>query len=437
MTNHITFARFCSAVRRKGALALCLVLCTLGLRLSASAQEPQITTFDAPRAGTIANDYNGTFSTGINLLGTVAGVVEIGGTQTTINIPNNFASRQRGYPIGPAVPRRIKPAAGTAPPALDTKEVVLHNFASPPHGAYPATGVVRDSAGNLYGTTNGAYSDVGGGGTDNAGVVFKVDTSGHETVLYSFTGGADGSSPNGLIRDLKGNLYGTTNGGGASGAGVVFKVDRSGRETVLYTFTGGADGGFPLAGVLRDSKGNLYGTTNGGGASGAGVVFKLDTSSHEKVLYSFTGGADGSTPNGVIRDPAGNLYGTTTYGGDASGTAGAGVVFKIDTSGHETVLYTFTGGTDGANSLAGVIRDRAGNLYGTTPNGGNASGALGSGVVFKVDTSGHETVLYTFTGGADGAYPQVGVIRDRAGNLYGTTPFGGQTDAGVVFEIKP
>ena len=106
--------------------------------------------------------------------------------------------------------------------------------------------MVRDSAGNLYGTTNGAYSDVGGGGTNNAGVVFKVDTSGHETVLYSFTGGADGSSPNGVILDSAGNLYGTTTYGGASGAGVVFKVDTSGHETVLYSFTGGADGGNPL-----------------------------------------------------------------------------------------------------------------------------------------------------------------------------------------------
>ena len=426
ITNHITFAQFCSAVRRKGALALCLVLCTLGPGLSTSAQEPQITTFDAPGAGTIANDYNGTFSTGINLLGTVARVAEISGTQTTTNIPNNFDSRQRGYRIGPAVPRQIKPAAGTAAPALNTKEVVLHNFASPPHGAYPAAGVVRDSAGNLYGTTNGAYSDVPGGGAHNAGVVFKVDTFGNETVLYSFTGGADGSSPNTVIRDSKGNLYGTTNYGGASGVGVVFKVDTSGHETVLYTFTGGNDGGNPNS-VTRDSKGNLYGTTNYGGASGVGVVFKVDTSGHETVLYTFTGGNDGAYPNpNVTLDSVGNFYGTTNNGG----TAGVGVVFKVDTSGHETVLYTFTGGNDGGNPN-GVMRDSAGNLYGTTSNGG----ASGAGVVFKVDTSGHETVLYTFTGGADGGYSDAGVIRDSAGNFYGTTNNGGTAGLGVVFKV--
>src|ERR1019366_8667065 len=130
------------------------------------------------------------------------------------------------YPIGPAVPRQRKPAAGTAAPVPNAKEVVLHNFASPPYGAYPSWGVIRDSAGNLYGTTDGAYSDVGGGGTNNAGVVFKVDTSGNETVLYSFSGGADGGSPNGVIRDSFGTLYGTTTYGGASGADVVFKVDK-------------------------------------------------------------------------------------------------------------------------------------------------------------------------------------------------------------------
>ena len=129
MTNHITFAQFCSAVRRNDVLALCLVLCTLGLGLSANAQEPQITTFDAPGAGTIANDYNGTFSTGINLLGTVARVAEMSGAQTTTNnIPKNFASRQRGYRIGPSVPRQIKPAAGTAAPALNTKECRATQF---------------------------------------------------------------------------------------------------------------------------------------------------------------------------------------------------------------------------------------------------------------------------------------------------------------------
>ena len=186
---------------------------------------------------------------------------------------------------------------------------MLHNFASPPKGASPYAGVIRDSAGNLYGTTFG-------GGTAGRGVVYKLDTAGHETVLYSFTGGADGGDPYaGVIRDSAGDLYGTTFGGGAAGAGVVYKLDPADHETVLYSFTGGADGGNPYAGVIPDSAGDLYGTTFGGGAAGAGVVYKLDPADHETVLYSFTGGADGGNPYaGVIPDSAGNLYGTT-YGG--------------------------------------------------------------------------------------------------------------------------
>ena len=158
-------------------------------------------------------------------------------------------------------------------------------------------------------------------------MVFEVDIFGNETVLYSFTGGADGSAPNGVIRDSAGNLYGTTYQGGASNAGVVFKIDTSGNETPLYGFTGEADGGYPaFAGVILDSEGNLYGTTAGGGTSGAGVVYKVDMSGNETVLYSFTGGADGNEPvTGVILGPEGKLYGTTAFGGQTN----AGVVFEI------------------------------------------------------------------------------------------------------------
>jgi uncharacterized repeat protein (TIGR03803 family) len=285
--------------------------------------------------------------------------------------------------------------------------------------------VIRDSAGNLYGTTQN-------GGVSNKGVVYKVDTTGRQTVLYSFTGGADGSGPQaGVIGDSAGNLYGTTSLGGTANVGVVYKLDTTGHETVLYSFTGGADGGEPAAGVILDSAGNLYGTTVFSGTAGTGVVYKLDSTGHETVLFTFTGtlsGGDGNVPwAGVIRDSAGNLYGTTLL----SGTAGQGVVYKLDTTGHETVLYSFTGGADGGNPSAGVIRDSAGNLYGTTQRGGTAN----AGVVYKVDSTGHETVLYTFTGGADGGDPWSGVIRGSAGNLYGTTRFGGTAGAGVVYKL--
>src|ERR1017187_5886787 len=315
-------------------------------------------------------------------------------------------------------------AMGIAPAQAQTpSETVLHAFGSVPKGAYPYAGLIRDSAGSLYGTT---YQ----GGQANAGAGDGVDAAGQEKVLYSFTGLADGGNPyGGVVPDSAGNLYGTTSAGGTSGYGVVFKLDKAGQETVLYAFTGGADGGYSYAGVIRDSAGNLYGTTSSGGTAGYGVVFEVNTCGQETVLYSFTGGADGGySYAGVIRGSAGNLYGTTSAGG----TSGYGVVFKLDRAGQETVLYAFTGGADGGYSYAGVIPDSAGNLYGTT----SAGGTSGYGVVFKLDKAGQETVLYAFTGGADGGYSYAGVIRDSAGNLYGTTSSGGTAGQGVVFKLS-
>jgi uncharacterized repeat protein (TIGR03803 family) len=315
--------------------------------------------------------------------------------------------------------------------AQTATEVVLHNFAGPPAtGANPIAGVVMDGAGNLYGTTPG-------GGAGNAGVVFKVDPSGNETVLHSFTGGADGGQPEaGVLLDAAGNLYGTTSaGGGTKGAGVVFKVDPTGHETVLYSFTGGADGSNPWAGVVSDASGNLYGTTRYGGTMGAGTVFKLDTTGHETVLYSFKGGTDGYGPmSGLALDAAGNLYGTNAT---VNGCTCSGIVYEVSPAGEFTVLYSFTGGADGGDPDAGVIRDSAGNLYGTASYGGQVGNSVGSGVVYKLDASGHETVLYNFTDGADGTGPYGGVILDSAGNLYGTAGGGASSLGGVIFKLDP
>jgi uncharacterized repeat protein (TIGR03803 family) len=235
--------------------------------------------------------------------------------------------------------------------------------------------------------------------------------TGNETVLYSFKSGTDGSFPAtaGVILDSAGNIYGTTLEGGISGCsnsltcGVVFKLDPSGNETVLYTFTGGADGGQPWAGVTQDSEGNLYGTTAAGGASGYGVVFKVDTTGHETVLHSFTGGADGGAPYaGVILDSGGNLYGTTTSGGSSN----EGVVFRLDPSGNETVLYAFTGKGDGGTPIAGLVLDSEYNLYGTTYWDGAASVW---GVVYKISGANFTPQAITF-----GALPN---------QPYGTPPF--------------
>ncbi len=320
---------------------------------------------------------------------------------------------------------------------LDTadQETALYSFTGGADGGFPFAGVIRDSAGNLYGTT---YF----GGASQWGVVFKLSAAGQETVLYSFTGRADGGSPEaGVIRDPAGDLYGTTYiggpGGGNSSYGVVFKLNIAGQYSALYTFPPPADGAFPYAGVIRDSGGNLYGTTSLGGVANAGVVYEVHPTGRQRVLYTFTGGADGSNPQGgVVRDRDGNLYGTTPYGG-----SGAGVVYEVNKAGEETVLYTFTGGADGRIPYAGVIRDKAGNLYGTTTYGGTS----GKGVVFKLAPPAGpggawtETVLYAFTGGADGGNPYgSGVVLDRAGNLYGTTTFGpGTYGPGVVYKLSP
>jgi uncharacterized repeat protein (TIGR03803 family) len=302
------------------------------------------------------------------------------------------------------------------------QERVLYSFTGGADGGRPYAGLILDPGGNLYGTTCS-------GGASNAGVVYRVDPTGQETVLYSFTGGADGACPwADVILDASGNLYGTALSGGAANYGVVYMVDAGGHETVLHSFMG-ADGGCPCAGVILDAAGNLYGTTSSGW--GPGVVYKLNPTRQFTVLHSFTAGTDGGYPNGLILDAAGNLYGTTSRGGYP--VASAGVVYKLDPTGHETVLHNFTGGAGGRYPYAGVVQDSAGNLYGTTYEGGKG----GVGVVFKLDPTGHETVLHSFTGGADGRYPYAGVIQDSAGNLYGTAVSGGSRGTGVVFVIRP
>jgi uncharacterized repeat protein (TIGR03803 family) len=260
------------------------------------------------------------------------------------------------------------------------------------------------------------------------------------TTLYNFKGTPDGWAPiAGVARDAKGNLYGTTDDGGANGVGCVFKLAPDGTESLLYGFTPtGLDGHNPYAGLVRDKKGNLYGATLYGQYNiSYGTIFKADSKGNYSVLYSFTGGADGADPYGenLILDPAGNLYGT----GYSGGTAELGVVFEITASGTEKVLHSFTGGTEGERPFAGVIRDKAGNLYGTTVDGGTGSCTSpygnGCGTVYKLAPDGTLTTLWSFTGGNDGSYPHGALLLDKKGNLYGTTTSGGPANVGTVFEI--
>jgi uncharacterized repeat protein (TIGR03803 family) len=292
--------------------------------------------------------------------------------------------------------------------------------------------VIRDKTGDLYGTTtDGDGSGCGGTG---CGTVFKIASDGTETVLHAFTGGKDGAVPfASLIMDKKGNLYGTTviGGGGTAcseGCGTVFKLSHTGTETVLYSFTGGSDGGYPFAGLIVDAAGNHYGTTEGGGTYGSGTVFKLAPDGTETVLHAFNR-KNGREPfAGLINDAAGNLYGTTHKGG----ANGYGTVFKFAPDGTYKVLHAFAGGSDGAHPRAALTQDTAGNLYGTTNSGGSRK----KGTIFRLAPDGTETVLYSFTGRSASNYPAASLIKDAAGNLYGTTPNGGANGYGTVFKLK-
>jgi len=370
------------------------------------------------------------------------------------------------FSISPAIFQ--PPSRATAAP----QELTIYNFNSDGSDGYlPQAGVILDDAGDVYGTT--IY---GGTGTcmdePACGTVYELSASGHdvtEKVLYSFQGGADGSFPfASLVRDSSGNLYGTTSAGGTGsctgGCGTVFELSPSPgswQETIIHTFSGGDDGATPWAPLIFDSAGNLYGTTSAGGTVGNGTVFELSLSHgvwQETVLYAFSGGAgEGIGPQApVVFDSAGNLFGTTTYGGNSDGACAnfgsCGTVFELtptDGAWNETILYEFTATNgDGSNPYAAVIVDSSGNLYGTTLQGGEvpciSDYFFGCGTAFELSPSNGswaETVIHDFTGtDSDGATPWAPLVLDSSGNLYGTTELGGSDvcgnyGCGTVFEF--
>jgi uncharacterized repeat protein (TIGR03803 family) len=258
-------------------------------------------------------------------------------------------------------------------------ETILHSFAGTPDGEDPRSVLLRDAAGNLYGTTQ--YGGTNGG----FGTIFQLDPAGKLTLLHSFAGTPDGEDPySGVLRDKAGNLYGTTQYGGTNGGfGTVYKLTAKGKLTLLHSFAGTPDGVNPFAGLLMDAAGNLYGTTYYGGTNGGfGTVYKLTAKGKLTLLHSFAGMPDGQNPYArLIRDSAGNLYGTTFYGG----TSGYGSVFELTAAGKLTILHSFSGSADGGHPIAGLILDKAGNLYGTTSDGGDLKcGFSGCGTVFKI-----------------------------------------------------
>jgi uncharacterized repeat protein (TIGR03803 family) len=301
-----------------------------------------------------------------------------------------------------------------------TQETVLYGFGGGTDGANP-TSELTDVNGVLYGTT---YS----GGTDNDGTVFKITTAGAESVLYTFAGGSDGAHPFAGLTNVNGVLYGTTRQGGANNGGTVFKITTSGAETVLHTFGAGSDGSAPLGG-LTSINGVLYGTTSSGGGNGfAGTVFEISTSGTITILHRFGGPGDGFSPTAGLTDVDGVLYGTTIDGGANQNN---GTVFKITTSGVESVLHSFKGGSDGRQPDA-ELTNVNGILYGTTYYGGSAD--RDDGTVFKVSTAGALTVIHSFGGGNDGKNPDAG-LTNAGGVLYGTTYAGGVYNRGTIFRI--
>jgi len=330
----------------------------------------------------------------------------------------------------------------------------LYSFTGTPDGAEPFQSNLLLVKNTLVGTT-------GIGGTFNAGTVFQLASTKKETVLYSFTGGADGNQPNsGVIQDSKGNLYGTTFWGGntncvlnsnyPAGCGTVYKLDSAGHFSVVYTFQAGSDGAWPQ-GLVIDAAGNLYGVTYYGGdlncplfpGGGCGVVFKISSTGAFSVLYAFQGGTDGAVPEGFLTLHGSSVYGATQEGGLTTdcGGFGCGVVFAVPTStGAEKALYAFTGGTDGGGPMSQFVFDGPGNLYGTTYSGGDLAcsnnGSSGCGVIFKLTPSGKETVIYPFKGSPDAANPSWGLTLDTSGNGYGTSLYGGASNLGSVFEIS-
>jgi uncharacterized repeat protein (TIGR03803 family) len=325
------------------------------------------------------------------------------------------------------------------------QETVLYSFGGGADGAGSGSGVIADASGILYGTT--VF-----GGPAGDGDVFALtpgQTGYTEKVLYTFAGGKDGARPlGGLVSDSKGNFYGTTISGGDAGWGAVFRLKptRSGyRESVLYSFSGGLDGSSPVGSLVRRRDGTLIGVaTEAGACDLCGTVFALMPSGSgyvESILYSFTGGNDGYLPQaGVTADKQGSIYGTTQWGGGGAGCGvGCGIVFKLAQENGiytKSTLHVFEGGSDGANPASTLTVDsRTGAVFGATQYGGTGHDA---GIVFMLlpRKGGYdETILHDFVV-SDGAGP-TGQLLLNGKRLYGTATLGGRTNYGTVYELKP
>jgi uncharacterized repeat protein (TIGR03803 family) len=382
----------------------------------------------------------------------------------------------RGYYLGPIAVLAISACSSAGGPGVTpleaaaplaeraAGETVLYNFQGGADGADPEGTLIADASGALYGTTTygGVYGCAFNAG---CGTVFKLTPHGgtySHSVLYAFAGGSDGDGPgSGVVADSHGHLYGTTEYGGAHGDGIVFKLTPSGSsysETVLYSFAGGADGDAPLAGLTIDSAGDLFGATLLGGGysakcttgSGCGTIFELKRSGAayaERILVRFGGGRDGATPGSPPLIAGKDLYGTTATGGgtptcgSAPINTGCGTIYELRPSGSTYALHTlyrFAGAPhDAANSFAGLTLAKDGTFYGL----GQYGGVENAGAIFALRFSKKgmsERLLHSLGRGTDGSYPVATLALGRDGALYGTSEYGGgSNDDGAVFDLQP
>ncbi len=297
-------------------------------------------------------------------------------------------------------------------------------------GVDPQSGVIEVN-GVLYGTTQGGTTIQNPGCSGGCGTVYSLTTAGEEAVIYNFTA-PGGEYPEATLTAVNGALWGTASVGGTSAPhGAVFGLTASG--SVTYAFQGSPDGSDPQGAMVYDGKGNLYGTTVVGGKYNDGTVFRISTSGQETVLYSFGAAGDGAHPYGdLYYDGSRYLYGTNAQGGAHSG----GAVFRVSTAGREKVLYSFACGTDGCGPYSGLTPVGRGSFAGVTYSGGSGSNL---GTVYEITKAGKEHVLYRFQGGTDGTNPFGAVAYDGKGHVYGTTRYGGgqgfQNNAGTIFEV--
>lgn len=324
------------------------------------------------------------------------------------------------------------------------QEKVLYSFcalANCADGSNPQGGVVLGTDGNFYGTTvaGGANTTCSGG----CGTIFQMTPAGVLTTLYSFSGGADGSDPQGpLLQASNGNFYATTSrGGGTSNAGTVFAINPKTRVlTTLHSFSG-SDGANPFSGVIQATNGNLYGTTSSGGTFW-GTVFQMTLAGKLTTLHVFNG-SDGGFPNGLLQATDGNLYGTTLVGGNNTDCnfSSCGTIYKMTLTGVLSTLYSFTDGADGAQPSAGLIQATDNKFYGTASQGGNVlpnCSSLGCGTIFSFSGS-TLTPLHSFVF-TDGSSPAENLYQATSGILYGLTGAGGnsgnQCDCGTLFSLS-